>query len=80
MKFACSSWSALSLAISISIGCISDDGETGPTPRCRWKEDIEGLDDSGGDGRPAILGVGNGLLSIDEASGSAILGECSGDW
>ena len=47
---------------------MSDDGETGPKPRWRWKEDIEGLDDSGGDGRPAIRGVGRGLLSTDEAS------------
>lgn len=63
----------------MSIGGISDDGETGPKPRWRWKEDIEGLDDRGGDGRPAILGVGSGVLSTEEASGSATLGECNGD-
>ena len=68
-----------SLEFSMSIGGISDDGETWPKPRWRWKEEIEGLDDSGGDGRPAIRGVGSGLLSKDEASGSATPGECKGD-
>lgn len=80
VKFAWPSWSAHeSLGFSISIGGISDDGEICAKPRWWWKEDIEGLDDNGGDGRPAIRGVGSGLLSIDEASGSTTVGECNGD-
>ena len=81
VKFAWPSWSAHgSLGSSINIGGISDVGEAGPKPRWRWKEEMEGLDDSGGDGRPAMRGVGSGLLSTDETSGSATLGECNGDW
>lgn len=62
------------------MGGISPDEGRGPIARCGWRDDIEGLDDNGGDGNPAIRGVGKGVLNKEEASGPATLGDCNGDW
>lgn len=81
VKFAWpSSLAQRSLGLVMRRGGISEDGEMGMMPRWRWKEDIDGFEESGGEGKPAMRGVGRGVLSTEEASGSATVGDCSGDW
>lgn len=62
------------------IGWRSDDVLGGQT-LCRWKDDTEGVDESGGDGSPDswMLSIGV-LITTTESDASATVGDCNGDW
>ena len=81
VKFA---WPSLSVHGSLvgasGRGGISDAGINGLWRGCRWKEETEGLVESGGDGREWICGDVMGVCATEGESGSATVGDCKGDW
>ena len=87
VKFA---WPSLSDHWSCCVGTsgrggISEDGRSAVgdgswlRPLPRWKDEMEGFVDRGGEGRLGIWGELTGVCMPDGQSGSAMVGDCNGD-